>query len=521
MGDGLFDIPRFEPERIEKLPEKRSKSSFLQKAKERAAKRKLQEQVPETKSEPKPVNHEPKSEPVDQFAEVHPANDAFENDSVKTEIIEEEEKTDFKIFDNIQAQKKKRIAASFPRWCEKPEVIDGDFTNLPPLEELHEFLDDTIYKNLEAMNFTSVFPVQRAIIPELLRRGPPRDLAVQAPTGSGKTITFLVPIVQKLMHRAIPSIRALIVLPTRELAKQVNDVLLELIKGTKLASHLLVGATTLDQDCNKLTQTIGGEKYATCDIIVATPGRLMDHLENGLDLSRLRFLVVDEADRMRGAWLEKLEQKTNRALLQKLLFSATLASDPQFLSSLKLRFPKLYTSGWTQPAGLTEEMIRYGRLDEKPRIIRSLIKDDTRALIFVNSNESAVALDDLLKKSGVRCESIAKTLENWQRKNAIKKFKKGKISAIICTDVVARGLDLDCCNLVINYDVALSAATHVHRSGRTARAGSAGVCITLCQLKHKPYFFMMKELGRKYIQRSISKLEIKEESRTKQEFMEK
>ena len=92
--------------------------------------------------------------------------------------------------------------------------------------------------------------------------------------------------------------------------------------------------------------------------------------------------------------------------------------------------------------------------------------------------------------------------------------------AIICTDVVARGLDLDCCNTVINYDVALSAATHVHRSGRTARAGSAGVCITLCQLKHKPYFFMMKELGRKYIQRSIKDLEIKTESRKNQEIME-
>ena len=177
MGDGLFDIPRFEPERIEKLPEKKSKSSFLQKAKERAAKRKLQEPVPETKPEPKSNHQEPKIEPAEQFEE---ENEAFENDSVKTEINEEnDEKTDFKIFDNVQAQKKKRIAASFPRWCEKPEVIDGDFTNLPPLEELHEFLDETIYNNLEAMNFTTVFPVQRAIIPELLRRGPPRDLAVQ------------------------------------------------------------------------------------------------------------------------------------------------------------------------------------------------------------------------------------------------------------------------------------------------------------------------------------------------------
>jgi hypothetical protein len=180
MGDGLFDIPRFEPERIEKLPEKKSKSSFLQKAKERAAKRKLQEPVPETKSEPKLNHRDPKIEPTEQFENVQADNEAFENESVKTEIIEEnEEKKDFKIFDDIQAQKKKRIAASFPRWCEKPEVIDGDFTNLPPLEELHEFLDETIYKNLEAMNFTSVFPVQRAIIPELLRRGPPRDLAVQ------------------------------------------------------------------------------------------------------------------------------------------------------------------------------------------------------------------------------------------------------------------------------------------------------------------------------------------------------
>ncbi|CAG5108020.1 Oidioi.mRNA.OKI2018_I69.chr1.g3599.t1.cds [Oikopleura dioica] len=511
MGDGLFDIPRYEPERIEKLPEKKSRNSFLEKAKERAAKRRLQEPLPEKE----PEKRKTKAEPVNDIkTEVENLSINRDEEDIKTEIIEEnhepEEPEDFKIFDNIQAQKKKRLAASFPRWCENPEVIDGDFTNLPPLEELHEFLDETIYKNLEAMNFTTVFPVQRAIIPELLKRGPPRDLAVQAPTGSGKTITFLVPIVQKLMQRAIPAIRALIVLPTRELAKQVYDVMLELIKDTKLTGMIIGGATSLEQECNKLIQTIGGKKYATCDIIIATPGRLMDHLDSGMDLTRLRYLVVDEADRMRGAWLEKLEQKTNRALVQKLLFSATLASDPQFLSSLKLRFPKLYTSGWTQPAGLTEEMIRYGRLDEKPRIIRSLIKEDTRALIFVNSNESAVALDKLLKKSGMRSESIAGALENWQRTNAIKKFKKGKISAIICTDVVARGLDLDCCNTVINYDVALSAATHVHRSGRTARAGSAGVCITLCQLKHKPYFFMMKELGRTFIQRS-SKLELKEE----------
>ena len=138
------------------------------------------------------------------------------------------------------------------------------------------------------------------------------------------------------MQRAIPAIRALIVLPTRELAKQVYDVMLELIKDTKLTGMLIGGATSLEQECNKLIQTIGGKKYATCDIIIATPGRLMDHLDSGMDLTRLRYLVVDEADRMRGAWLEKLEQKTNRALVQKLLFSATLASDPQFLSSLKV-----------------------------------------------------------------------------------------------------------------------------------------------------------------------------------------
>jgi hypothetical protein len=193
MGDGLFDIPRFEPERIEKLPEKKSKSSFLQKAKERAAKRKLQEPVPETKSEPKLNHRDPKIEPTEQFENVQADNEAFENESVETEIIEEnEEKKDFKIFDDIQAQKKKRIAASFPRWCEKPEVIDGDFTNLPPLEELHEFLDETIYKNLEAMNFTSVFPVQRAIIPELLRRGPPRDLAVQGKAARISKDSFII-----------------------------------------------------------------------------------------------------------------------------------------------------------------------------------------------------------------------------------------------------------------------------------------------------------------------------------------
>ena len=193
MGDGLFDIPRYEPERIERLPEKKTRNSFLEKAKERAAKRRLQEPLPEKE----PETRKTKAEPVNDIkTEVENLNINQDEEDIKTEIIEEsqepEEPQDFKIFDNIQAQKKKRLAASFPRWCENPEVIDGDFTNLPPLEELHEFLDETIYKNLEAMNFTTVFPVQRAIIPELLKRGPPRDLAVQ-----GMGLKYLVFIEKK------------------------------------------------------------------------------------------------------------------------------------------------------------------------------------------------------------------------------------------------------------------------------------------------------------------------------------
>lgn len=373
-----------------------------------------------------------------------------------------------------------------------------------PIDSIQSLINPQLYQNLLDLGYSQLFPVQSAIIPQLLKTGPNRDYAIQAPTGSGKTVAFLIPIIQQIINRAVPHIRALIVLPTRELAQQVYKVLCQLTKDTKLKSHLLIGAQNFANEHGKLTELIGSRKYSTCDVVVCTPGRLVDHIDGGLNLKRVRYLVVDEADRMTGQWLQKIDSVIQGGAVQKLLFSATLASDPQFLSALKLRHPKLYTSGWTTPSGLVEEFIRLKSAKEKPAAIKRLLEGDgNSALIFTNTLTAATSLNALLNEMGLNSDELSSNLEDWKRKNAIKKFKKGALKAIVCSDIAARGLDIDGCNMVINYDIAPLAANHVHRSGRTARAGREGSSVTLVTEGNKSYQLMMKELDRKYSRRKI------------------
>lgn len=220
------------------------KNAFLAKIKARAAKRKN-----ETSDLPPPKVNRQKSAviaPKSGAQKREAKTEVVETDDLPEAVIETvdelEADDDFDIFSDFQQSKKQKIAAAFPRWCQNATKIAADFVADSPIDSIQSLINPQLYQNLLDLGYSQLFPVQSAIIPQLLKTGPNRDYAIQAPTGSGKTVAFLIPIIQQIINRAVPHIRALIVLPTRELAQQVYKVLCQLTKDTKLKSHLLIGA---------------------------------------------------------------------------------------------------------------------------------------------------------------------------------------------------------------------------------------------------------------------------------------
>lgn len=501
---GLFQIERFRPQEGDGEPAaKKSKSlaRILEKAKKRAEHRekvKQNEEIDyETAAEVEPMSQD---EP-----DVASSNDVASSD-------DEMEPENFKILDNVTETKKETIDISLPKWCQQANAIPATFENLEKLKKIKTLVRPEIYANIKALGFKTLFPVQYVLITKLLSRGPRRDFAVQAPTGSGKTLAYLIPMIEQVFKRTVPYIRGMVMAPTRVLAEQIYKVLLELIRGTHIKAKLLTGSR---QTHFQAKLTIGDRNYSTADILVCTPGSLSDmEFDSGskLDYFRLKYLVIDEADQMEGEWLKALEKKipTN---CQKLLFSATLARDPQFLAALKLKYPILYSTGGdlaSTPTGLREEKI-VTTLQLKPFVTRLIMKDYNKILIFTNKTETAEKLHILLNKLGEETELLSSSLDHdWKRTSAIKKLKAGRIRALVCSDVASRGLDIDDCDIVINYDQAPLEANHIHRSGRTARAGSTGVCLTFSNSSE--YEAMMSKIGRKFHKRRVTK-EITEEAR--------
>jgi len=499
---GLFQIDRFRvPTDGDEGPvAKKSKlSSVLAKARKRAEKRKN-----EDTETPEEVDEESSSSESEEEIE---EMDVDEKSSVSEMQVDE----DFKILENVAEKKREKINMELPKWCQSPTLIQPKLENLEKLKKIKPLVRPEIYKNLKEMGFKTLFPVQSVLTTKLLERGPKRDFAVQAPTGSGKTLAFLIPLVQSVLNRTIPYIRGMVVAPTRVLAEQIYKVLLELIRGTPLKARILTGSK---QTNFQPTTRIGDREYSSFDMLVCTPGSLTGlSFDTGfeLDFSRLKYLVIDEADQMEGEWLKTLEAKIPKQC-QKLLFSATLASDPQFLAALKLKHPMLYSTGdqSSTPSGLREEKI-VTELRLKPFVMKIIMKEYKKILIFTNKTETAEKLHLLLNKLGEETELLSSSLDHdWKRSNAIKKLQNGKLKCLVCSDVAARGLDIDDCDIVINYDLAPLEAIHIHRSGRTARAGSSGVCLTFTNSME--YEAMMKRIGRRFHKRRISK-EIVEEAR--------
>ncbi|PKK22723.1 DEAD (Asp-Glu-Ala-Asp) box polypeptide 51 [Columba livia] len=454
-----------------------------------------------------------------------------------------------------------KVQPFLPQWLAQPKLVQKRIKdNLVPVGDIPG-IHPRLLKKLQMNGIQSFFPVQAEVIPAILQSASngylmgqggyrPKDICVSAPTGSGKTLSFVIPIVQVLLDRVVCQVRALVVLPTKELAQQVSKVFNIYTDGTGLKVVLITGQKSFAKEQEMLVQKKVTGYCSLADIIVATPGRLTDHINQtpGFSLTQLRFLVVDEADRMiddmhqnclnqivkaafqveNGSGSNTLFWRTKpgpitaasscypQIPLQKLLFSATLTQDPEKLQQLNLFQPRLFTSVYSEKKSLgegteTEQDTKYTLpeglsqcyvpcdLNSKPLLLLHfmLTMKFSRVLCFTNSREASHRLFLLVQAFGrVTVAEFSSRLSPNERQRTMKEFEQGKIQLLISTDATARGIDIKGVNYVINYDAPQFIRTYIHRVGRTARAGEVGVAFSLVlRIQERRFLRMLKDAG--------------------------
>ncbi|ESO08219.1 hypothetical protein HELRODRAFT_75559, partial [Helobdella robusta] len=458
-----------------------------------------------------------------------------------------------------------KVSRNLPHWLKVPNVVSSDVKEgKVACDEMKHLLDPEIILTLKESQIESFFPVQKQIITELLENAnemtwqfpiggvPLSDICCSAPTGSGKTLAFVIPIVQILKYSTFRALRCLVVVPVVELASQVYKVFKTFTKNTNLKVGVANGLKSFSAEQLSIIDFKGAYgPTSKVDILVCTPGRLVDHIHSSphFNLSQLRFLVVDEADRMmeevKQDWLSHVEravfqsanqitQNSNdqrpyqfallrnhiqrpRIQLQKLLFSATLSHNPEKLQLMKLYNPKLFTSvakrdksnlkrnlylgKYVTPVGLKENFVEVDK-SRKPLVLLHILKTMPfkSILCFSNSVQSTNRLCSLMKLMEVKACEFSSNLHISKRDRVVKQFNTGKLNLMVCSDAMSRGLDLEAVDCVVSYDVATSLKTYIHRIGRTARAGKEGSAIALLEKKEIQYFKrLLKDGGKEKI----------------------
>lgn len=335
-----------------------------------------------------------------------------------------------------------------------------------------------ILKGIEDMGYVDMTPIQQQAIPQI-RRG--HDVLASAQTGTGKTAAFALPIIQKLFEKPYPlkngQVRALILTPTRELAEQIANNIKSLSSHLSYKVVTLFGGGKMDNQSNKLTE--GAE------IVVATPGRLLEHLRvNTLELSKVEFLVLDEADRMLdmgfSADIGKILESTNKQR-QTLLFSATFSGAVRRLSDTIMQKPKVIAVDEHNSTAETVSQVVYPVEQRRKReLLSELIgrKNWHRVLVFSATREDCDRLVKELNLDGITSAVVHGEKSQGSRRRALKEFMDGQLRVLVSTEVAARGLDIPDLEYVINFDLPFLAEDYVHRIGRTGRAGKTGVAIS-------------------------------------------
>ena len=340
-------------------------------------------------------------------------------------------------------------------------------------------LSPRLQQTLRELGYAQPTPIQARAIPTILAG---RDLMAGAQTGTGKTAAFVLPLLELLMQQprdeSLRPIRALVLVPTRELAVQVFDSVARYGQGTGLTSALVYGGVSIAAQVDALK--------AGVDLLIATPGRLLDHLRQGaLSLGSLRHLVFDEADRMLDmGFMDEITALLRQipADRQTLLFSATCDDNLFALSRVLLRDPELIeVAPRNTTAAEIEQRVYAVDGDRKLALITHLlkVKGYVPALVFSRTRQGADQLAQQLGKAGINALAFHGDLSQGAREKVLLAFRAGTLQALVATDVAARGLDIVELNHVINLEFPHQPEDYVHRIGRTGRAGNKGLAITL------------------------------------------
>ena len=357
-----------------------------------------------------------------------------------------------------------------------------------------------ILKALKEEGYTEPTSIQEKAIPLVLKR---EDVLGSAQTGTGKTAAFAIPIIQHLANRPKPNgrikITGLVVTPTRELALQIAESFTAYGKYTPIKNTVIYGGVGQGSQTDALKRGV--------DVLVATPGRLLDLMDQGfISLKDVRYFVLDEADRMLDMGfihdIKKIIAKLPKSR-QSLFFSATMPKNIVDLSNQILINPrKVAVNPVSSTAETIQQYLYLTNRDKKRELLLHILKsiDIEQVLVFSRTKHGADRIVRNLRKKKIECAAIHGDKSQNQRQKALKSFKKNQIRVLVATDIAARGIDIDKLRHVINYDIPNESETYVHRIGRCGRAGEDGVSISICEPEEIAYIKDIEKLIKQKIQ---------------------
>ena len=347
-------------------------------------------------------------------------------------------------------------------------------------------LTEPILKAVQSQGYTVPTPIQQQAIPVVLKK---KDLLGCAQTGTGKTAAFAIPILQILdadRRKGFSHIRALILTPTRELAVQIHESFETYGKHTGVKQEVIFGGVS------QHTQTLALRNGT--DVLIATPGRLLDLVSQGyVHLDHLEIFVLDEADRMLDMGFINDIRKIIRVLPQEkqtLFFSATMPNEISFLANSLLHNPvKIEVTPVSSTAEKVEQSIYMVEKNDKLSLLVHLLEkpEISRTLVFTRTKHGADKIAKALSKSNIKADAIHGNKTQTSRQRALQNFKNGRLKVLVATDIAARGIDVDDLTHVINFDLPNVPETYVHRIGRTGRAGNEGIALSFCDREERAY----------------------------------
>ncbi|MAD59805.1 MAG: DEAD/DEAH box helicase [Flammeovirgaceae bacterium] len=362
-------------------------------------------------------------------------------------------------------------------------------------------LHPTLLKAVKDQNYTHPTAIQEQAIPILLKKN---DVLGSAQTGTGKTAAFALPILHHLINERNNNdgkkrIRTLVVTPTRELAIQIAESFTSYSKYNNITNTVIFGGVKQGAQTTTLSNGV--------DVLVATPGRLLDLMGQGyISLKDIGYFVLDEADRMLDMGfihdIKKILDKLPKER-QSLFFSATMPKNIVELSSQILKFPKqVSVNPVSSTAETIQQFIYYTNKADKKNLLLHILKDKniSQLLLFSRTKHGADRIARNLKKKNIRASAIHGDKSQNQRQKSLKSFKDSEIRVLVATDIAARGIDIDKLSYVLNYDIPNESETYVHRIGRCGRAGETGVSISICEPEENEYVRDIEKLIKQKIQ---------------------